>query len=272
MKPHQLLNKLKTKTAFTLIELLVVIAIIAILAAMLLPALAAAKVRANKIACVNNLKQTGLALHIYCGEFDDRLPPCGTWLNGDSGPYNGVYVYPSYKLNHDSTNYLQYFLGFTMKMPELTATSTNTIKFLECPGLRAFLGGGYSTFSSSFYMNNSTASPYGVISGANNRYPFGIPDSSPTVTKPTSPAVAGSMKLGQIAKPSFASAMYDNVNYNSSSPKPSLHGRSGSREPMNDLKFDGHVRTDYVTNRPASLDKTGNTVYYAKPLDGLYEP
>jgi prepilin-type N-terminal cleavage/methylation domain-containing protein len=78
---------IKQKSAFTLIELLVVIAIIAILAAMLLPALAAAKRKAQKINCVNNLKEVGLAFRVWEGDNGDKYPMAVSSASGGASEY-----------------------------------------------------------------------------------------------------------------------------------------------------------------------------------------
>jgi prepilin-type N-terminal cleavage/methylation domain-containing protein/prepilin-type processing-associated H-X9-DG protein len=63
-----------SRRAFTLVELLVVIAIIAVLASLLLPALSSAKDSGKRAACLSNLKQIGLAIHMYADEHNGRIP------------------------------------------------------------------------------------------------------------------------------------------------------------------------------------------------------
>jgi len=113
-------NRRSLKNAFTLIELLVVIAIIAILAAMLLPALAAAKKKAQKINCVNNLKQVGIAFRIWEGDNGDKYPMAVSYAQGGASDY----------VNHGTTAATKFNPGVTFMVMSNEVASP---KVLNCP-------------------------------------------------------------------------------------------------------------------------------------------
>src|SRR5262245_27476276 len=141
-QPHR--NAWKA-AAFTLIELLVVIAIIAILAAMLLPALARAKARAQRLQCTSQMRQLGVGINIYVNDHNDKYPP-SVYRTGD-------YMY---QLTWDDLIHRN--IGGTDSDADLALgiTATNAVpKILKCPADRIEASISWASFVArrSYSMN-----------------------------------------------------------------------------------------------------------------------
>lgn len=277
-----------SRVAFTLIELLVVIAIIAILAAMLLPALARAKMQAQRTACMNNEKQLVTAFHMYAGDARDKM------------------VYPNWGIRNNGWLYAaSQFNGPPTPAPM-------TLAYYQGGGLWGYTG-TYNADHRQIYwcpvdvsLTNALRIPANY-SGAGQLAFTARGEQMSTYTmngaimgfKPGPPAVGSppqgvTHKLSSII-PTTAFAMWEpnildpNNSYNDGANTPSsdqgpypLHGGSFPQNPKNCLAmaFDGHVEIldgHYTTNHlylqtPGPLwcdpDSPNGTGYQAEPAGG----
>ncbi|MGA2243412.1 MAG: prepilin-type N-terminal cleavage/methylation domain-containing protein [Verrucomicrobiota bacterium] len=137
---------------FTLVEMLVVIAIITLLAALLLPALAQGKSRAKRIECVSDLKETGLADHIFANDHGGKYPTQTSTNDGGAAEFAAAgYQIPG-----------TFYFSFKFVLPLSAALSTP--KLFACPAdLDRWAGANFSQFS-----NSNLSYDVALVTDANN--------------------------------------------------------------------------------------------------------
>ena len=142
--------------AFTLVELLVVIAIVGLLAALLSPALRAAKEKGRQVACLNNLKQIGYAFHMYFQDNDGFFPPANS---SSTNRWSNCNIIGHYLSPPDPSNSLLPRVGY---------------EIVKCPSKVTAAEAGYGGSGWHYAYNGMLNSAYGVTRFEQCKRPMGM--------------------------------------------------------------------------------------------------